>query len=184
MPSLMSGLLSDVRVVEGSLDASGLRFGIAVSRFNSFITERLLEGAVDLLTRSGAKAADIDVFRTPGAWELPMVTSKALALGRYDAFLALGCLIRGSTIHFDLIAAEASKGLGQLALQTGVPVVLGLLTTDSIEQAVERAGTKHGNKGAEAASAAIEQARLVRAIDELSDASSASNTKRPGRRRK
>ncbi|TPV94010.1 MAG: 6,7-dimethyl-8-ribityllumazine synthase [Myxococcales bacterium FL481] len=179
----MPGLPSELRVFEGSLDASGLRFGIAVSRFNSFITERLLEGAVDVLTRSGAAASDIDVFRTPGAWELPLVTSHALARGGYDAFLALGCLIRGSTIHFDLIAAEASKGLGQLGLQTGVPVVLGLLTTDSIEQAVERAGTKHGNKGAEAASAAIEQARLVRAIGDSAEAEGQPR-KRSGRRKK
>ena len=179
----MPGPLSEVRVVEGSLDASRLRFAIVVSRFNAFITERLLEGAIDLLTRSGADAADVDVFRTPGAWELPMVASKVLATGNYDAVLALGCLIRGGTIHFDLIAGEVSKGLGQLGVQTGVPVVFGVLTTDSIEQAIERAGTKHGNKGAEAASAAIEQARLYRAIDALGDAKPTS-AKRSGRRRK
>ncbi|MEE9386496.1 MAG: 6,7-dimethyl-8-ribityllumazine synthase [Nannocystaceae bacterium] len=169
--------LSELRVVEGSLDASGLRFAIAVSRFNAFITERLLEGTVDTLMRSGAATSDVDVFRTPGAWELPMVASKVLGVGGYDALVALGCLIRGSTLHFELIAAEVSKGLSQIGIQTGTPVVFGVLTTDSIEQAVERAGTKHGNKGSEAASAAIEQARLYRAMGDLAGA------KRPRQRK-
>ena len=160
----MSGLLDGVRMVEGDLDAKGLRFAIVVSRFNAFVTERLLEGAVDVLRRSGVKAEDIAVYRTPGSYELPMVASRVAERGGVDAILALGCLIRGDTIHFDLIAAEAAKGLAQVGMSSNVPVVFGVLTTDTLEQSVNRAGAKQGNKGGEAAFAAIEQARLYAAI--------------------
>jgi len=155
---------SEVRVLEGSLDATGLRFAIVVSRFNSFVTEPLLEGAIDTLVRSGAQRGDITVVRTPGAFEIPMVTGQVLAAGGHDAVIALGCLIRGDTIHFDLIAGEVSKGLAQLGLAFNVPVTFGVLTTDTLEQSINRAGAKAGNKGGEAALAAIEQARLYQAI--------------------
>jgi 6,7-dimethyl-8-ribityllumazine synthase len=160
----MAGL-SDIRIVEGEMSAQGLRFAIVVSRFNAFVTERLLEGAVDTLRRTGAGADQIVVYRTPGAFELPMVARKILDVSKVDALIALGCLIRGDTIHFDLIASEASKGLVHASRETGVPVTFGLLTTDTLDQAINRAGAKHGNKGSEAALAAIEQARLYRAIE-------------------
>jgi 6,7-dimethyl-8-ribityllumazine synthase len=158
--------MGDVRVLEGNLDASGGRFCILVSRFNAFITERLLEGAVDALVRHGAKHQDITVVRVPGAFELPHVAARVLAGNHgFDALVALGCLMRGDTIHFDLIAGEATKGLGALAMAHGVPVGFGVLTTDTLEQAVHRAGAKHGNKGAEAALAAVEQLSLYRSIE-------------------
>lgn len=160
----MAGL-SNIRVVEGELNAAGLRFAVVVSRFNAFVTERLLEGAVDTLLRTGARAEDITVYRTPGAFELPMIVRKVLDAGRVDAAIVLGCLIRGDTIHFDLIAAEVSKGLAEASRASGVPVAFGVLATDTLDQAVQRAGAKHGNKGGEAALAAIEQARLCRAIE-------------------
>ncbi|MEM7155165.1 MAG: 6,7-dimethyl-8-ribityllumazine synthase [Myxococcota bacterium] len=159
--------MDDVRSLEGNLDATGARFCILVSRFNAFITERLLEGAVDALVRHGAKASDITVVRVPGAFELPQVASKLLEGEHgYDALIALGCLMRGDTIHFDLIASEATKGLSALGVATGLPVGFGVLTTDSLEQAVHRAGAKYGNKGAEAAMAAVEQLSLYRAIEQ------------------
>ncbi len=159
--------MDDVRVLEGDLDASGARYCILVSRFNAFITDRLLEGAVDALVRHGAKAADITVVRVPGAFELPQVAARVLEGEHgYDALIALGCLMRGDTIHFDLIASEATKGLGALGMAKGIPVGFGVLTTDTLDQAVHRAGAKHGNKGSEAAMAAVEQLRLYRAIDE------------------
>lgn len=157
--------MDGVNVLEGSLDASGLRFAVVVARFNSFITERLLEGTVDTLVRSGAARGDITVMRVPGAWELPLVSHRAAASGNYDAVVALGCLMRGDTIHFDLIAAEAAKGLSQAARETGVPVSFGVLTTDTLEQAVNRAGAKSGNKGGEAALAAVEQVRLLQVLE-------------------
>lgn len=167
--------MDDVRVLEGDLDASGARFCILVARFNAFITERLLEGAVDALVRHGAKAADITVVRVPGSFELPHVAAKLLAGDPaehgVDALVALGCLMRGDTIHFDLIASEATKGLAAVAASTGVPIGFGVLTTDTLEQAVHRAGAKHGNKGAEAALAAVEQLSLHRAIDRARTAS-------------
>ncbi|MCB9568500.1 MAG: 6,7-dimethyl-8-ribityllumazine synthase [Myxococcales bacterium] len=156
-----------VRVIEGSLDATGLRFAIVVTRFNAFITERLLDGAIDTLVRSGARPEDITVVRAPGSFEIPMVVSQILEAGRFDAVIALGCLIRGDTIHFDLIAGEVSKGIAQLALAFSTPVTFGVITTDTLEQAINRAGAKAGNKGAEAAQAAIEQARLFRALAAL-----------------
>lgn len=161
----MQGPSSKVRVVEGTLDATGLRFAVLVARFNAIVTEPLLDGAVDALLRSGAAASDVVVYRTPGSYELPMLADKVLATGRFDAVIALGCLIRGDTIHFDLIAAEAAKGLASAGTRHRKPVAFGVLTTDSLEQAINRAGAKAGNKGAEAAMAAIEQARLFASIE-------------------
>lgn len=163
----MQGFGSKVSVIEGSLDASGLRFAVLVARFNSIVTEPLLDGAVDALLRSGAAAEDVVVIRTPGAYELAMLADKVLASGRFDAVIALGCLIRGDTIHFDLIAAEAAKGLSAVGQRHGKPVAFGVLTTDTLEQAINRAGAKAGNKGIEAAMAAVEQARVYAAIDQL-----------------
>lgn len=150
--------------LEGDLIVSGLRFGVVVSRWNAFITERLLDGALDTLKRHGANLEAVDVARVPGTFEIPLVAQKMAQSGKYDAVICLGCLIRGSTPHFDYIASECSKGIGQAMMQSGVPVAFGVLTTDSIEQAIERAGTKAGNKGAEAAGAAIEMANLLKAI--------------------
>lgn len=150
--------------IEGNLIASGLRFGIVVSRWNAFITERLLEGALDTIQRHGADPDIVDVARCPGTFEVPLVAQRMAHSGNYDAVICLGCLIRGSTAHFDYIASECTKGIGQAMMQSGVPVVFGILTTDSIEQAIERAGTKAGNKGAEAAGAAIEMANLLKSL--------------------
>ncbi|BDV43295.1 6,7-dimethyl-8-ribityllumazine synthase [Geotalea uraniireducens] len=152
------------RFIEGKLDASGLRFGIIVSRFNSFIGERLLEGALDALVRHGADAAEVDVVRVPGAFEIPLTAKKLAQAGGYDAVICLGAVIRGATPHFDYVAAEVAKGVAHVSLETGVPVAFGVLTTDSIEQAIERAGTKAGNKGFDAAMTAIETARLYREL--------------------
>lgn len=151
------------RSYEGALSAVGLRFGIVVARFNGLITERLLEGALDCLRRHGASETDLEVMRVPGSWEIPL-GARWMAEKRPDAVLALGCVIRGGTPHFDYVAAEATKGTAEVQRQTGVPVALGVLTTDTIEQAVERAGTKHGNKGWEAALAAIEMASLRKSL--------------------
>ena len=149
---------------EGKLDATGLRFGIIVSRFNSFIGERLLEGALDAIIRHGGVDGDITVARVPGAFEIPLATKKLAESGRYDALICLGAVIRGSTPHFDYVAAEVSKGVASVSLESGVPVAFGVLTTDSIEQAIERAGTKAGNKGFEAAVTAIETANLLKGL--------------------
>ena len=151
-----------MNVYEGTLIAQGLRFGIAVSRFNDFITEKLLEGALAGLRRHGADESAIDVAWVPGSFELPVVCDRLAASGAYDALIALGAVIRGSTAHFDYVAGEAAKGIGAVSLKHGVPVIFGVLTTETIEQAIERAGTKLGNKGYEAAVAAIEMANLVR----------------------
>lgn len=148
------------RFFEGSVVAPKGRFAICVSRFNSFITEQLLAGAVDCLVRHGVSDSDIDVFRCPGTWELPAVARKAASSGRYVGLVALGCVIRGGTPHFEYVAGEVSKGLGQLSLQSECPVAFGVLTTDTVEQAVDRAGVKAGNKGAQAAEACIEMANL------------------------
>ncbi|HBT96176.1 MAG TPA: 6,7-dimethyl-8-ribityllumazine synthase [Desulfobulbaceae bacterium] len=145
----------------GKLVADGLRFGIVLSRFNSFISEKLLEGALDSLSRSGADDTLIDVVRVPGAFEIPLMAKKMAKSGRYDAVICLGAVIRGATPHFDVVVNEVSKGVAQVALDSELPVLFGVLTTDSIEQAVERAGTKAGNKGAEVAVAAIEMANLM-----------------------
>ena len=155
-----------MRTLEGNLDASGGRYAIAVSRWNSFITERLLEGALDALRRHGADDDAITVVRVPGSFELPMAVQHLASAAAYDAVVAIGCVIRGSTPHFDYVAAEVSKGIAHVALASGVPVTFGVLTTDTIEQAVERAGTKAGNKGFEAATAAIEMVNLLRGLTE------------------
>jgi 6,7-dimethyl-8-ribityllumazine synthase len=148
--------------LEGNLDAKGLRFGIIVGRFNSFIGERLLEGALDALVRHGADDGQIDVARVPGAFEIPLAAKKLAESGKYNALICLGAVIRGSTPHFDYVASEVSKGVASVSLESGVPVAFGVLTTDSIEQAIERAGTKSGNKGFEAAVTAIETANLLK----------------------
>ena len=149
---------------EGKLDAQGLRFAIVAGRFNSFISERLIEGALDALVRHGATAADIQIAKVPGAFEIPLVAKKLAGSGRYDAVICLGAVIRGATPHFDYVSAEVSKGVAAAGLDSGVPVIFGVLTTDTIEQAVERAGTKAGNKGFEAAMGAIEMANLFKVL--------------------
>ncbi len=152
------------KTFEGKLDATGKKFALVVSRFNNFITEHLVAGAIDCLARHGAREADIDVIRVPGAFELPAATKRAAAQKKYDAVIALGCVIRGGTPHFDYVCNEAAKGIGQVALEADKPVVFGVLTCDTIEQAVERAGAKAGNKGADAALAAIEMASLFESL--------------------
>jgi 6,7-dimethyl-8-ribityllumazine synthase len=146
--------------IEGGLSAAGLRFGIVVSRFNSFITDRLLAAAVDALERSGAASADVDVVRVPGAFELPLLAKKMALTGRYDALVAIGCVLRGATSHYDYVCSETSRGLQLAQMDTGVPVMFCVLTCDTLEQAVDRAGLKGGNKGFEAGLAAIEMARV------------------------
>ncbi|MCF6290884.1 MAG: 6,7-dimethyl-8-ribityllumazine synthase [Desulfobacterales bacterium] len=153
-----------VRNLEGNLRADGKKFGVVIARFNSFIVERLLEGALDTLQRSGATAGDIAVARVPGAFEIPLVAKKMAASGRYDAVICLGAVIRGATSHYDLVANEAAKGIAQAGMETGVPILFGVLTTDTIEQAIERAGSKAGNKGSESALAAIEMVNLLAAL--------------------
>ena len=150
--------------VEGNLDGKGLRFGIVVSRFNSFISERLLEGAVDALKRHGVADGDVTVARIPGAFEIPLTAQAMAASRKYDAVICLGAVIRGSTPHFEYVSSEVSKGIATVSLATGVPVAFGVLTTDTIEQAIERAGTKSGNKGFDAAMSAIEMVNLYRQI--------------------
>ena len=151
-------------VLEGALTAAGLRFAIVASRFNGLIVEPLVAGAVDAITRTGGSADAITIVRCPGAFELPQVIRRVLARGGFDAVIALGAVIRGSTPHFDFVAGEAAKGVAAAAASTDVPVVFGVLTTDTIEQAFERAGTKAGNKGFDAAMSAIELATLFRAL--------------------
>lgn len=153
-----------MRTIEGNLDASGARWAVVSSRWNAFITERLLEATVDALRRHGASDDDLTVVRVPGAFELPLVAGRLANSGDYDAVIALGCVIRGATPHFEYVASEVSKGLARAALDSGVPVAFGVLTTDTIEQAVERAGTKAGNKGWEAATAAIEMVSIMRQL--------------------
>lgn len=149
---------------EGLLSAAGGRFALVVARFNSFISERLLEGALDALKRHGAEDGHLSVFRVPGAFELPLAVQKVAETGRFDAVIALGAIIRGSTPHFDYVAAEAAKGLAQVSLKAGLPVSFGVLTCDTIEQAVERAGTKSGHKGFDAAVTAMEMVNLLKLI--------------------
>lgn len=155
---------ADVRVLTGRPDATGLRFGVAASRFNEAVVNLLVEGATGALVRHGALASDVDVAWVPGAFELPMAVGRMASSGRYDAVVALGAVIRGATPHFDYVAGEASRGCSAAARESGVPVAFGLLTTDTWEQAVERAGGKLGNKGAEAALAAIETANLLKEL--------------------
>ena len=150
-----------VKILEGQLIAKGKRFGIVVSRFNDFITEKLLGGALDALTRTGAKENDIQIIKVPGAFEIPLAAKKAARTGRYDAVICLGAVIRGATPHFDYVCAEVSKGVAQVGLDFELPVIFGVLTTDTVEQAIDRAGTKSGNKGWHAAMAAVEMANLT-----------------------
>ena len=150
-----------VKILEGQLIAKGKRFGIVVSRFNDFNTEKLLGGALDALTRTGAKENDIQIIKVPGAFEIPLAAKKAAQTGRYDAVICLGAVIRGATPHFDYVCAEVSKGVAQVGLDFGLPVIFGVLTTDTVEQAIDRAGTKSGNKGWHAAMSAVEMANLM-----------------------
>jgi 6,7-dimethyl-8-ribityllumazine synthase len=154
------------KTYEGKLIADGLRFGIVVSRWNSFFTEKMLSGAMDALVRHGASDDQIEIARVPGTWEIPIAVQKMVNAERFDAVIAIGCLIRGATPHFEYLASEVTKGLGQISLQSGLPVTYGVITVENLEQAIERAGTKAGNKGAEAAVAAIEMANLMRAFGE------------------
>ena len=155
-----------VKTVEGTYSARGLRFAVVASRFNEFIVERLLDAAVGTLVKHGAEAGDIEVVRVPGAFEIPFALKKLAAARRHDALIALGCVIRGATPHFDYVAGEAAAGIARVSLEHEVPIGFGLLTVDTIEQAVERAGTKAGNKGADAALTAIEMATLVRKLQQ------------------
>jgi len=154
-------------IIEGNFSAEGLKFAVVVSRFNDFISGRLLEGAIDTLVRSGADDGDIDVVKVPGAFETPLLAKKLAEKNTYDAIVCLGCVVRGATPHFDYIASEVSKGIANTALDTGCPIAFGVITADTLEQAIERAGTKAGNKGSDAALTAIEMANLLRAVDKV-----------------
>jgi 6,7-dimethyl-8-ribityllumazine synthase len=151
-----------IRIIEGQLVAEGLKFGIVVTRFNEFITNKLLSGALDALKRHGAKEEDIEVAWVPGAFEIPLVAQKMANSKKYQAVICLGTVIRGSTSHYDVVCAEVSKGVAHVGLASGIPTIFGVLTTDTIEQAIERAGTKAGNKGFDSAVSAIEMANLLR----------------------
>jgi 6,7-dimethyl-8-ribityllumazine synthase len=150
-----------MKYFEGNLNAKDKKFGIIVARFNSFISERLLEGALDTLSRSGANDKDIEIARVPGAYEIPLAAQKMAQSKKYDAVICLGAVIRGATPHFDYVSGEVAKGVAMVSLESGVPVIFGVLTTDTIEQAIERAGTKAGNKGSDCAFAAIEMTNLL-----------------------
>ena len=150
--------------IEGNLQAEGFRFGLIVSRFNSFISDRLLEGALDTLVRHGADKEQLTVVRVPGAFEIPLAAKKMATSGKYDAIICLGAVIRGGTPHFEYVSSEVTKGVASVSLDSGLPIAFGVLTTDSVEQAIERAGTKAGNKGVEAAMSAIEMVNLLGAI--------------------
>jgi len=153
-----------MKTIEGKLDGKGLRFGIVIARFNEFISDKLLSGCLDGLNRHGADEKKIDIVWSPGAFELPLLAKKLALSENYDAVICLGAIIRGATPHFDYVAAEVAKGIAQVSIDTGMPVIFGVLTTDNIEQAIERAGTKGGNKGFDAALAAIEMAHLMKEI--------------------
>jgi 6,7-dimethyl-8-ribityllumazine synthase len=152
--------------IEGKLRADGKKFALVAGRFNDFITDRLVGGALDALVRCGASENDIDLVKVPGAFEIPLVAKKLAEKGRYQAIICLGAVIRGATPHFDYVSAEVSKGIAVVTLETGVPVIFGVLTTDTIEQAIERAGTKAGNKGWSAAMAAVEMVNLMEAVEQ------------------
>jgi 6,7-dimethyl-8-ribityllumazine synthase len=152
------------KIIEGKIVAKGMKFGIVASRFNDFICGRLIEGSIDALIRAGAEEKDIVIYKVPGSFELPLTAKKLAKSGRFDAVICLGAIIRGATPHFEYISAEVSKGIAMVGLETEVPVVFGVLTTDTIEQAIERAGTKSGNKGADAAMTAIEMVDLFKKI--------------------
>ncbi len=158
-------------IIQGDLAAKGLKFGIVAARFNDFITARLLDGTLDALQRHGAAETDIDVVKVPGSYEIPLAAKMLAKSGRYNAVICLGAVIRGATPHFEYVSAEVSKGVAAVSMETGLPVIFGVLTTDTIEQAIERAGTKSGNKGWDAALSAIEMANVMRQL-----------TERPGKR--
>ncbi len=152
------------QIIEASLKAEGKKFGIIAGRFNDFITEKLVSGAIDALTRSGAEDKDITLIKVPGAFEIPLIAKKMALTGKYDAIICLGAVIRGATSHYDYVCAEVSKGIASVSLDAGLPVIFGILTTETIEQAIERAGTKAGNKGFDSALAAVEMANLSTTI--------------------
>jgi len=154
------------KILEANLLAEGKKFALVVSRFNDFITDRLKEGAVDGLLRFGARDEDIEIVKVPGAFEIPLMAKKMAATGRYSAVVCLGAVIRGATPHFDYVSAEVSKGIAMVSLDSGIPVIFGIVTTDTIEQAIERAGTKAGNKGWNAAITAVEMANLIEVVDQ------------------
>ena len=154
------------KILEGKLLAEGKKFALIVSRFNDFITDRLVGGALDALQRSGAKEADIVIIKVPGAFEIPLAAKKLAQKGKYHAIICLGAVIRGATPHFEYVSAEVSKGIAQVGLESEVPVIFGIITSDTIEQAIERAGTKAGNKGWNAAMSAIEMVNLIEGIDQ------------------
>jgi 6,7-dimethyl-8-ribityllumazine synthase len=153
-----------MKIIEGELQAKGLKFGVVVSRFNDFITNKLLDGALDALLRHGAKEEDIVIIKVPGSFEIPMVARRLALKGTYNALICLGTIIRGATPHFEYIAAEVSKGIASASMETGLPIAFGIITSDTIEQAIERAGTKSGNKGWNAAITAIEMAQLLKKL--------------------
>ena len=153
--------MSHIATIEGQLDAKGLKFALVAGRFNDFITERLIDGAVDYLTRHGADQADLTLVRVPGAFEIPLAAKKMAASGKYAGVICLGAVIRGATPHFDFVATECVKGIAHSMLETNVPIGFGVLTTDNLEQAIERAGSKAGNKGAEASAAVLEMVRVL-----------------------
>jgi len=153
-----------MKIIEGELQAKGLKFGIIVSRFNDFITNKLLDGALDVLLRHGAKEEDIDIIKVPGSFEIPVVARRLALKGTYNALICLGTIIRGATPHFEYIAAEVSKGIASASMETGLPIAFGIITSDTIEQAIERAGTKSGNKGWDAAITAIEMSQLLKKL--------------------
>ncbi|HEY1657667.1 MAG TPA: 6,7-dimethyl-8-ribityllumazine synthase [Candidatus Sulfotelmatobacter sp.] len=174
----MESIPAPTPAIEGTLNGAGKAFAIVVSRFNSFITERLLQSAIDGLTRSGAKREKIDLVRVPGAFEIPLAARKLAETKKYDAIICIGCLLRGDTAHYDVIVNEVTRGIGQSAQETGIPHAFGVLTCDTLEQAIDRAGLKMGNKGFEAALAAIEMASLKEAISSQPSAVSKANSQR------
>ncbi len=157
--------MSHIKSIDGDFNAGDAKFCILAARFNSFIVERLVDGAVDVLVRHGTGRENIEIIRVPGAYEMPISAQRVAQTGNYDSIIALGAVIRGSTPHFDFVAAECSKGLAQVSLAADIPIIFGVLTTDTIEQAIERAGTKAGNKGADAALAAIEMVSLFNKLE-------------------
>ncbi|MBW1758777.1 MAG: 6,7-dimethyl-8-ribityllumazine synthase [Deltaproteobacteria bacterium] len=154
------------KILESNLLAEGKKFAIIVGRFNDFITERLVNGAVDALVRTGARDTDISIVKVPGAFEIPLIAKKMVEKNQYNAVICLGAVIRGATPHFDYVSAEVTKGVAMVSLESGTPVIFGVITTDTIEQAIERAGTKAGNKGWSAAMAAVEMANLIEVVDQ------------------
>lgn len=156
--------MSTIKIIEGDFLGASARYALVVARFNSFVVDKLVEGALDTLRRHGVKDADVTLVRAPGAWELPVLTRHVLASGKFDAVIALGAVIRGGTPHFEYVAGECVKGLSVVSLESQIPVAFGVLTVDTIEQAIERAGTKAGNKGSEAALSALEMVSVIRKL--------------------